>query len=171
MKSALGVVRVRLAEVADIPALPAIERAAAQAFRATDHAWVADDGVTDASEYPPLIADAAVWVAEDKGVLAGFVSAMPMGEGLHVLELAVHTDHQRRGIGRSLMLAAISAARTRGYAAVTLTTFRGVVFNAPFYRALDFEILTDPPPYLHAILVNEAERRLADRCAMRLALA
>lgn len=163
-------VQVRLARAEDIPALPVIERAAAQAFHATDHAWVADDPVTPAEDYPPMIAEGAVWVAEDREGLVGVISTMPMGEGLHVLELAVHADHQRRGIGRRLMLSVIAAARARGWAELTLTTFRGVVFNAPFYRSLGFEILEAPPPHLAAILANEAERRLADRCAMRLAL-
>lgn len=117
-----------------------------------------------------MIAERAVWIAEEHGAPVGFVSTMVLGEGVHVLELAVRADHQRRGLGRMLMLAAVGAARARGHAAVTLTTFRSVVFNAPFYRTLGFEELAAPPPYLAAILGSEAERRLADRCAMRLAL-
>ena len=43
---------VRLAETADIPALPAIEHSAAEAFRATEYARVADDTVREAVAAP-----------------------------------------------------------------------------------------------------------------------
>jgi GNAT superfamily N-acetyltransferase len=161
---------VRLAEIADIPVLPGIERSAAEAFRVTEHAWVADTAVTEAEAYPPLIAARSVWVAENDGVLAGFVITRRHDAELHVVELAVHLDHQRKGIGRDLMNAATQAARDAGCAAVTLTTFRGVVWNAPFYRRLGFEILEASPPHLSVILTAEAERGLMDRCVMRLAL-
>src|SRR5690242_11485349 len=98
---------VRLAETEDIPALPEIERSAAQAFRATEHAWVADDTVTEAEAYPRLIAARSVWVAENDGVLVAFLSSERHGAELHVLELAVRLDRQRRGIGRHLMEATI----------------------------------------------------------------
>src|SRR5882724_228631 len=169
-KAKAGIV-VRLAETADIPDLPRIERSAAEAFRVTEHAWVADDTVTEAGAYPPLVAAQSVWVAEDDGILAGFISSERHEAELHVLELAVHLNHQRKGIGRDLVDAAIRAARDRGCTAVTLTTFRGVVWNAPFYRRrLGFEIVETPPPRLTAILAAEMKRGLVDRCAMRLAL-
>jgi hypothetical protein len=44
------------------------------------------------------------------------------------------------------MQATIEAARVRALAAVTLTTFADVAFNAPFYRTLGFEILEKPSP-------------------------
>jgi GNAT superfamily N-acetyltransferase len=161
---------VRLAKTADITALPEIELSASQAFLLTEHGWM-DDAVTEVDAYPPLIEARTVWVAENDGVVAGFVSAKQLvAAELHVLELAVHLDHQRKGIGRYLMRAAIQGARDRGNAAVTLTTFRGVIWNAPFYRRLGFEILEEPPQHLSAILAVEADRGFTDRCAMRLAL-
>ncbi len=42
---------IRLAEDVDISILPEIERSAAEAFRATDYAWMADDTVTEAVAY------------------------------------------------------------------------------------------------------------------------
>ena len=170
MISTFAGVRIRLAQLSDVPALPLIEDEASLAFRATEHAWVTDDAPTGAEDYPPLIANRTVWVAEDNDGLAGFVSAMPLGDGLHVLELAVRPDHQRRGIGRRLMLAVIEGAGGQGYRSLTLTTFRGVAFNAPFYETLGFEILAEPAAYLQAILDDQAARRLADRCAMLLKL-
>ena len=160
---------VRRAETTDVAALLEIERSAAQAFLVTEHAWM-DDAATEADAYAPLIAARTVWVAETDGVLVGFVSAERLEAILHVHELAVDLQYQRKGIGRDLMRAAIQAARDMGSAAVTLTTFRGVVWNAPFYRRLGFEILDAPPPRLSAILAAEADRGFTDRCAMRLTL-
>lgn len=136
---------VRLAETADIPALLAIEHSAAEAFRATEYAWVADDTVTEVVAYPDLVAARTVWVAEAAGVPVGFVASRRHDTELHVLELDVHYDYQRKGIGRALMARAIEAACNTGCVAVTLTTFRDVAWNAPFYRRLGFEILETPP--------------------------
>jgi GNAT superfamily N-acetyltransferase len=165
-----GSLLVRLATQGDIPALQAIERSATAAFRGTPHPWVADDGVTGVEAYPPLIVDRTLWVAELGAVLVGFASATRFPDALHVLELAVHLDHQRKGIGRRLLEVLIGAARAKGLPAVTLTTFHNVAFNAPFYTALGFEIVERPSPRLLAILAAEAQHGLADRCAMRLAL-
>ena len=161
---------IRLATLADIPALPDIERSAGKAFLDTEHAWVSGDGVTEAEVYPPHIADGDVWVAEAGGAPCGFVFCEGHPGELHVLELAVHLDHQKKGIGRALMDAVIAAGRERGLKAVTLTTFAGVVFNGPFYAAMGFETLATPPPGLADILESEAARGLTDRCAMRLRL-
>jgi len=157
---------VRLADLADIPAFAAIERSAVEAFRATRHAWVADEPLTEAETYPPLIAARSVWIAEHDGVPAGFVFAEHCEAHFHILELAVHLGLQRRGIGRALVNAVAEAAHARGCAAVTLTTFRDVAFNAPFYERLGFEIVAAPPARLAGILATEAGSGLTDRCAM-----
>ena len=155
-----------LAELADIPVFATIERSAVEAFRTTSHAWVADDPLTEAETYPPLIATQSVWVAEHDGVPAGFVFADVCEADFHILELAVHLGLQRRGVGRALVNAVVRAAHERGCAAVTLTTFRDVAFNAPFYESLGFEILAAPPARLAGILADETRSGLTKRCAM-----
>jgi len=164
--------KLRLATSHDIPALPRIERSAGEAFRGTDQAWIADDIVAEADAYPPLIEAGGVWVAEDDdGLVAGFISAQPLDGAFHILELAVGHDQQRKGVGRALMDAALAEARRAGYRAATLTTFRAIPWNAPFYARLGFKLLDAPhPPALAAILAEEAARGLTDRCAMRLVL-
>jgi GNAT superfamily N-acetyltransferase len=163
-------ITVRLATTADIPALPEIERSAGAAFRGTEQAWIADDVVTEAEAYPALIAARAVRVAEMEGVLVGFVHTEMRDDELHVWELAVRQDHQGQGAGRRLMTAARDEALAHGCKALTLTTFRAIPFNAPFYQRLGYEILDAPPPHLADILAVEAERGLTDRCAMRAVL-
>ncbi len=50
-------------------------------------------------------------------------------------------SHQKQGIGTALVEKVVGGARQKGHAGVTLTTFRDVPFNAPFYARLDFEEL------------------------------
>ena len=163
-------IQVRLARMADIPQLPDIEYSAAQAFLGTPQAWCAEAEVMAADDYPPLVEDDDVWVAEDEGVLAGFVVTETEDDFLHIWELAVHLDHQRKGAGRALIAAAADAAREAGCASVTLTTFTNVAFNEAYYRALGFEVIETPGPWLAEILANEVADGFTDRCAMRLAL-
>ena len=171
--------RVRLARPDDIPALPLLEDSAGQAFRGTDQDWIADDIVIEADAYPPLVAAGGVWVSEaDDGTVTGFVATEPLDDALHILEMAVHQDHQRQGIGARLMAAALDHGKRASYPAATLTTAwtawtirhtsRTIPWNAPFYARLGFLILDEPSPALQAILAEEAARGLTDRCAMRL---
>lgn len=160
-------IEIRLATAEDITRLPDIERAAGRAFLTTQHAWIADDGVMEADDYAPLLAAGGVRVALADGVLAGFLAIQRRGDDLHVLEVAVRDDLQGQGIGRRLMDAAEAQALAEGCRALTLTTFRNVAFNAPFYQSLGYEILTAPPSHLAAILDAEARHGLTDRCAMR----
>ena len=64
-------------------------------------------------------------------------------------------------------------ARASGLAAVTLTTFRDVPWNAPFYRRVGFEVVDDPTPGLAAVRAAERAEGLdgfGPRVAMRLVL-
>lgn len=101
----------------------------------------------------------------------GFMSAEQADGNLHIWELAVDDNHQRRGIGRRLIERARGWAGERDLSALTLTTFRDVPWNEPFYRSLGFTIvlpeqLTD---MLRDVLRHEAEAGLPPerRCAMR----
>ena len=165
---------VRLATFADAALLPAIETSAGESFRALpDLAWIADEEIGGSEIYPARIAEGCLWVVEDspEGV-AGFLSAQPFGAELHVWELAVAQPSQRRGLGRLLLDAAQHRARVDGLAALTLTTFRHVAWNAPFYERYGFRTLegAETGARLAETLRLEAERGLPDRCAMRLLL-
>ena len=80
-------------------------------------------------------------------------------------------DHARRGIGRQLIEHAAGWARDHGYPALTLTTFRDVIWNAPYYERLGFRVLTadEFTPGLRRISSREAELETArhPRVAMR----
>ncbi|MBI5942094.1 MAG: GNAT family N-acetyltransferase [Caulobacterales bacterium] len=165
-------IQVRLAPRTHAALFPAIERSAGEAFRAIpDLAWIADHVVSPAEEYLPMIAAGTVWEAVEGETPVGVLLGEITGDTLHVWELSVLVSHQKQGLGRRLMQAAADHARTLGLAALTLTTFRTVPWNGPFYAGLGYQMLEAPlPDNLQALIDNENARGLNDRCAMRLAL-
>lgn len=168
---------VRRAQARDAALLPAIERSAARRFLdVPELAWIAADEVMSEQDHRTWIAAGTSWVAErpDAG-LAGFLVSERTADALHVWELAVRRGLQGRGIGTRLVRAAIDAAAAAGLPAVTLTTFRDLPWNQPFYARLGFATLRPDElnVRLQAILAREASLGLpaARRCAMRLGIA
>ena len=169
-------ITIRPARAEDAEALPAIEQSAGLAFRTIEElAWLADGDNVSVERHRALIAGGACWVAADEeGRPVGFLSAGIEDDALHIWELDVRLDRQEQGIGRALLERAVADARRRGLGAVTLTTFRAVAWNAPFYRKAGFRILegAEIDARLASLLGDEAEHGMASdqRCAMRLDL-
>lgn len=166
---------IRLAKPEDAPLLPEIEQSAGDIFRTiAGLEWIAEDHVMTADQHLPAIVAGSAWVACEKAVPVGFLSAERLDDILHIHEVSVHASVMGRGIGRGLIEAAITAARAVALSALTLTTFRDVPWNAPYYQRLGFKILT--PDHLDqrlaSILADEVVAGLPGnrRCAMRLNL-
>jgi GNAT superfamily N-acetyltransferase len=167
-------VTIRLAVRVDAALLPDIERSAGAVFRSVpDLAWIADDDVMSVEAHERLIKAGTCWIAEDAKPI-GFISAELFGADLHIWEISVHADRQGQGIGRRLIEAAVDYARRNGFAAVTLTTFREIAWNEPYYARLGFVTLADDAlcPRLRNVFDTEIARGLPgdQRCAMRLCL-
>jgi len=148
--------------------MPAIARAAAVAFAgepAIDPARARSQ-----ADYARLIRKGNCLVVHVGEVMAGFLAAEPFRRELHIWEMDVHPAFQRRGIGAGLVRAAQIDARNTGFKALTLTTFRDLPWNGPFYERLGFEEVTalDAHLRLSGELANEVDDGLpADRrCAM-----
>ena len=166
-----GDVVIRPGRAEDLSALAAIERSGAETF--ARHGLPLADGSppAPAAQWAAALSAGLLWIAEhpiDGPV--GFLAGELADGALHILEIDVVMAHQRRGCGRRLMQAAIACAQARVLAGVTLTTFRSVPWNAPFYASLGFAVLdpADLPPSLAAALADEAARGFEDRCGMRL---
>lgn len=121
-----------------------------------------------------MLAEGLVWVAELGGEPIGFAACQLFLDALHLWELAVRRDRQGQGAGRALVEAVVAEARQRDVAAVTLTTFRDLPWNGPFYARCGFSMLGGEAlnGRLTAILLRERRRGLDvdARCAMRLSL-
>lgn len=161
--------------LADIAALPAIERVAGQRFLLIPElAWLAGDDVIPIERHRQGVEQAMSWLALADDVPVAFLLAEALGSSLFIAEASVHLAWQGKGIGRRLILYVAEQARNKGFAAMTLTTFRNVPWNAPFYAHLGFELLPDAqlPEALRQKREEEAAHGLAyeSRCAMRLTL-
>src|SRR5207248_3280421 len=96
-------------------------------------AWASDD--IDPAGWASRFAGRFAVVAEETGRPVGFAELESDG---HIGRVYVSADHQRRGIGRSLLEAAVAEARRLGivrlYSEVSITA-------RPFFEALGFAVL------------------------------
>jgi GNAT superfamily N-acetyltransferase len=168
--------RIRHAREDDLPLLPRIEEEADARFLPAGLPEEFDAPAHALADLAEALREARLWVAadgEDRPV--GFALAVLVDGLPHLEQVSVLTAHGRRGLGRRLVEAVLAWARERGAAAVTLTTFRDVAWNAPFYERLGFRPLDDAAlgPGMRRVLAHEAAQGLppARRVAMRLSLA
>lgn len=105
------------------------------------------------------------------GVAVGFALALPKDESAHLLEVAVAPRQQGRGYGTRLIAAVEAWAQESGFTEMTLTTFRDVQWNAPFFRNLGYELIEigSDRPELAEVIADERRSGFhgAPRIAMR----
>jgi GNAT superfamily N-acetyltransferase len=83
-------------------------------------------------------------VAVDPGdVVVGFAIAREVDNTIYLQEMDVDPAHGRRGIGAALVKTVTEWARLHDYHAVSLSTFRDLPWNTPFYAKLGFRILDE----------------------------
>lgn len=153
---------VRLAGPEHVDRLPEIEREAATRFGDS----LPESVLSHVTPLDSLLAArqaGLLWVAvEPAGTPVGFAVAGIVGRRVHLEELDVLPAHGRKGVGAALIGAVVDYALDRGCDEITLTTFRDVPWNAPFYARLGFEEI--PEHELGADLV----RRLSEEVTLGL---
>ena len=164
-------VTIRPARLDDLPKLGAIENSGAETFTAYGKPLADGSPPAPADQWAHALSDGLLWVADDPAAgVIGFVAGELTDDGLYIEEVDVLMERQQQGHGRRLMQAAIDCARTQRLPAVTLTTFRSIPWNAPFYASMGFVEMDTPTAHLAATIANEIADGFEDRCAMRLAL-
>ncbi|MDQ1434094.1 MAG: hypothetical protein QOF59_910 [Actinomycetota bacterium] len=147
----------------ELERLREIERAAGAMF--------ADVGFPDVAAHEPESAEALAeyaragraWlIAEDDDVPVGYAIVDIVDGVAHLEQLSVVPERGRQGLGAALLEHTCAWAGEHGYDAVTLTTFRAVAWNAPYYAKHGFHITTDAEigPELRALCALEAEHGL-----------
>lgn len=137
---------VRLARPDELDALPAIERAADVRFRATAYAaLVASYPTTELADLADAQDRWGLWVAvgdDDRPV--GFAHCKPVGRSsLYLAQLSVLPEHAGNRLVERMVERIAGFHGPRGVARLTLTTFRDIPWNAPYYARLGFREVTD----------------------------
>lgn len=156
----------------DLPLLSGVELAAARllAGHAPDSVLAETTRLEDLME---ARRHGHLWVALADDMPVGFAHVEVLEPtAAHLEEIDVHPDHGRRGLGSGLVMAVRAWAGSSGFSSVTLTTFRDVPWNMPFYARLGFRVIPaeEVGPALLARIRDETRRGLdpARRVAMRL---
>ena len=103
------------------------------------------------------------WVAvDDVDQPVGFILVKLVDARAHIEQVSTHPDYARRRIGRDLVDHVEGWAAAQGIPALSLTTFRDVQWNGPYYERLGFVVLSpsDWGPELAALMAEEAEHGL-----------
>jgi RimJ/RimL family protein N-acetyltransferase len=163
--------RIVAARPGDLHLIGAIELAAAKLLAGHAPDTVLDE-VTPEHELRDAQSQGRLWVALAGDTPVGFAHVELLEpDAAHLEEIDVHPEHGRRGLGRQLVAEVCAWAEEQGYPAVTLTTFRDVPWNMPFYARLGFAEIPAAAftPSLRSVLEDEARRGLdpASRVAMR----
>lgn len=129
---------IELGRLSHLREIPELERAAGERFKAIGMKDVADGEATPLSilESRAEVRRLYVAIAPDQEI-AGFLIWSPKDGRAHVEQVSVHPAHA----GRRLAARMIDrlAADVRGtHAELSLTTFRDVPWNAPYYRNIGF---------------------------------
>ncbi|MFC0003633.1 GNAT family N-acetyltransferase [Micromonospora siamensis] len=162
---------IRAARADELTELQSIEVDSGAPFR--------DIGMTDVADSPPMPHDVLAghqaagrcWVAVDgDDQPIAFVVVEPVDGCAHVAQISVAPAYARRGVGRRLLDHVAGWAGGRGLPALTLTTFRSVPWNGPYYVRCGFRELSaaELAPGLVDTLAAEAAMGLdmTDRVAM-----
>lgn len=169
--------RVAPARREQFEALRDAEREAERAFPLDDlPASLRGASLTSDAEFAEALQQGLLWSALGPGgAVVGYAIALWQGDALHLDELDVQPAHQRRGVGRLLVHAVRAHAVRSGARRLTLTTFRFVPWNMPWYARLGFAPLEEREmsPALRALFEEEIARGLPRerRVAMALELA
>ena len=154
-----SIVRARPEDVSEIPK---IELAAARllcghapesVLRETTGDAVLHEAVRQGHLWVALAGDAPVGFAH-----VGVIDATTA----HLEEIDVLPAHGCRGLGTSLVEEVCHWAASAGYDSVTLTTFRDLPWNMPFYKRLGFRVVpgAELSAALRAIVEDETRRGL-----------
>ena len=117
--------RIRVAAPSDVPYVVALER------RVFTDPWSEDSFGTA----PGVL----FLIAECREERVGYVILRHVADEAEVLNLAVHSDHRRRGVGRALLEHALDWAEGRGVGCCYLEVRASAMGAQAFYRTLGFQ--------------------------------
>jgi GNAT superfamily N-acetyltransferase len=161
---------IRPATELDLQRLVDVEVAAGQLFHAVGKSKVAEN-VPNIADLREAVAAERVWVTSIRGEVAGYITAELIDGNAHVAQVSVVPTYAGRRIGKAMIEFIEAWGQTAGCPATSLTTFRDVPWNAPYYLRLGYQVLDDNRigPELARTMAHEASLPGIEatlRCAM-----
>lgn len=151
----------------EIDAIRDLERASSRRFLGVMDA-LADDEPTPAEMLAQRIDSDGLLAGLLDGALAAFVIFRPLEDSLYIEQIDVAPAFEGRRIGAALIDAVADRAAAAGLARLTLSTFRDVPWNAPYYRRLGFADIADETlsPAMQAVRREHVARGLDERARL-----
>lgn len=151
---------IRCAQPHELADIVTLEAAADAPFHALNPPIVFEP--TPVDDLQPSCAAGRLLVADHDGLLCGFVRIDVIDQGLHIEQVSVHPAHAGRRIGAALLTAAEDWATRHGFHTLTLTTYRDIPWNGPYYARLGWTVLPPPQqgPELKALRAREHQHGL-----------
>jgi len=162
---------IRKARFSDIPFLGPVERSAAELFRSASLDFLVDGSTVDPKALAAMIDTHHLWVACDfMDYPIGFCGGEYIEGNFHLVEISVAQDFQGKGVGSALMERMEADVRREGFHALTLTTYRSLAWNGPWYERMGF-VEANPVEMGRTYLeILESERQhgfdMSARCLM-----
>lgn len=160
------------AEGCHLERLQEIEVDAGQRFRSIGLDRIADDAPPSTESLVAYVEARTAWVAVDHtGAAIGYATASHVDGEAHLDQVSVVRSATGHGVGVALIETVCDWARQQGLGSITLTTFRDVAWNGPYYQRHGFTEISerDCGPDLAQILIDERRAGIAvvPRIAMR----
>jgi GNAT superfamily N-acetyltransferase len=122
--------------------LAQIKQSAARLFADTPYAFLVNAEPLPLDVVQQQFQAGQVWVAVHREqTVVGYAITREVDATLYLQEIDVTPEHGRRGIGAALVNRVCAWAQQQGYRIVSLSTFRDIPWNAPFYAKLGFCML------------------------------
>ncbi|RFU29038.1 hypothetical protein B7463_g7289, partial [Scytalidium lignicola] len=164
---------VRKAQESDIPSLADVEKSAAVLFEK-----VGLGHITGSTMPPDTLLEMTnrgyLWVAvADGDKPIGFLGGYALDGYFYIAEISVAREFQGKGVGRALMKAMSKDIRSKigVYKGLTLTTYRDLEWNGPWYKKLGFvEVIPQDIGPGHSLIIKEegeAGHDIRRRCVMK----
>jgi ribosomal protein S18 acetylase RimI-like enzyme len=122
----------------DIEIVRDLERRSTVRFEGTDFAHHIGEDPTDAEHLIQRATDGGFLVAVEADRPVAYVIFREVEGCGYIEQIDVDPDYAGRRLGAALLDAVADIGRRRGWPALTLSTYRDIPWNAPWYRRLGF---------------------------------
>jgi GNAT superfamily N-acetyltransferase len=127
----------------EIDAIREIERLAAARFIDIGMAWITEDEPTDAATLSERIADGRLIVIDHGGLAVAAVIFSPVDGAAYIEQIDVLPAHAGHRLAARLIDDVAIRSAALGLPRLTLSTFRDVPWNGPYYRRLGLSDMTE----------------------------